>query len=276
MNTNFLGFFTMGAAVGMSALLLGACTGKVTPTSSTPPALEAVTLSEISGPVVSCGGAYAHPNVCCEAHAGQASSCGVYPGAPFDACGSGYTTYPDPRSCCPLDASGDCVPPPTSTPPPAPSCTYACPPGQYEPADSPGTCCSSDGKATVCSVSSGSGPTPFPPVCSCPACLEGEACPPCDCGPTNPPPVCECPVCEGDGPCACECGPTPPPAPTCGACPPGWQVPQGEPQLCCDDSAGTIQCFSQGVPPSSTPVLVPGGPVTHPGTVVNPGGPVAK
>jgi hypothetical protein len=257
--------FQTAAAFCASAALLAACSGKVV--SPGPVAtLEPLALSELNKPVVACGGGYAHSNVCCEGGPGKASSCGVYPGAPFQACGSGYATYPNPESCCPIDGSGDCIAPPPSPPPPTPGCSYACPPGQYQPDGDPTSCCFQQGDVIVCSggsgVSGGSGGTtcPPPPVCSCPVCLEGETCS-CVCEETTcsspPPPVCECPECA-DGPCPpCDCGPSPPPAPTCPVCPPGWQVPQGEPLLCCNASGGAIECFSQGVPPPPTPVPQP-------------------
>jgi hypothetical protein len=264
-NVPSLGTLFAVSTFGMSALLLVACTGKVIGNGGPP--LQAVNASEISQPVVPCGGGYAHPNVCCEASPGKASSCGVFPGAPFQACGSGYSTYPDPRSCCALDGSGTCIaPPPTPpSPVPLPGCSYACPPGQYEPAGSPGTCCFDDGATTVCSGGSGIGVGCGGTGCACPACVEGSPCPPCDCPPEPScppsPPACFCPACPVGETCPCDCGPTPTPVPVCNACPPGWQVPVGEPLLCCNESSSVIECFSQGVPPTPvpTPVPLPGG-----------------
>jgi len=225
--------FTMGT-FGAGALLLVACAGKVI---GGGPAqqLSAVSVSEINKPVVACGGGFAHPNVCCEASPGKAASCGVFVGAPFQTCDSSYTTYPDPRSCCPLDGSGDCIAPPPSPPPISPPiCAYACPAGQYELAASPGTCCFNEGSTTVCSspvtLACDSGCT-----CACPA---GGPCPPCDC-----PPEPSCPI---------------PSTTTCDACPPGWQVPAGEPLLCCNDTGGAIECFSQAVPPTPSPLPIVG------------------
>jgi hypothetical protein len=249
--------------LGGGALLLVACSGKVIPGQDG--TLQAVALSEIDKPVVSCGGGYAHPNVCCEAGAGKESSCGVYPGAPFEACASGHSTYPDPRSCCPLDGSGDCIAPPPSPspPPPVTGCSYACAAGGYPLAAFPGTCCIDEGTTMVCTASTTVGCTT--PICACSTtCVEGGPCPPpCDCppepscAPPPPPPVCSCPAClEGESCPPCDCGPTPSPtpAPACNACPDGWQVPDGEPLLCCNESSGVIECFSQGVPPVPTPL----------------------
>ena len=255
-----LGTLFAMSTFGAGALVLVACAGKVIGSGGP---LQTVSASEINQPVVACGGGYAHPNVCCEAGAGKTSSCGVFPGAPFQSCGSGFSTYPDPRSCCSLDGSGDCIAPPPSPPPtPVPGCSYACPAGQYEPAGSPGTCCFDDGSTTVCSVSSSGGGVSGCGSCAC-ACPAGGPCPPCDCPPEpscvppSPPspPTCACPACPVGAPCPlCICdadagpGPSPPPVPVCNACPPGWQVPAGEPLLCCNDSGGAIECPADSTP----------------------------
>ena len=121
-------------ALGAGALLALACNGKIS-TGSNTPQFATVTSAEVSGPVTACQVGYAHPNVCCQAGAAQASTCGDYPTAPFHACdlNDGWTTYPDPRSCCPLDGNGACVvPPPQSTPPTSGVCANACPPGTFE------------------------------------------------------------------------------------------------------------------------------------------------
>jgi len=240
------------------ALVLVACSGKLSLGTNTQQS-EQVAPSDVSGSVPPCDAGAAHPNVCCTAGPDQAPSCVVYPGAPFTQCDSSATTYPDPRSCCPIDGSGGCsAPPPSNGSGGSASsssgggsstgggCNYACPPGMYAPAGSPdGTCCVTDGNgATACSgFASGGGSSSSSGggsnggcagSCSCPACEpDSGACPPCDCPPT---------------PC-----PTPTPT-TCGACPPGWQTPQGEPDLCCSsDANGDIECFSQALPPGQSP-----------------------
>ncbi len=263
-------------AFSAGALLLAACAGKVVPEGN--PQLQAVSLSEISGQVVACQPGYAHPNVCCEAAAGHASACGEYPGAPFQACSGTATLYPDPRSCCPLDGSSDCIAPPPVPPVPPPVCGYSCPPGMYQPAGEPGACCVDDaaGGPTLCIATASAGGSGVGggagsgcgSVCACPACVDGEACPPCDCGPTPacpppppPTPICACPACiEGEACPPCDCPPPPPPVPpTCGVCPAGWQAPAGAPYLCCaEEAGGTIACFSQGVPPPAPAPLPPG------------------
>ena len=240
----------VGVLAGGTVAVLG-CSGKIA-NGSLGSTSEPVSIPDVSTPATPCDSGYAHPNVCCEASAGQPASCVAYPGAPFTQCASGATTYPDPRSCCPLDGNGACAAPP---PPPVDagagggSCSYSCPVGWYSPPASGGsggtavdsTCCvtAADGSTTctgggplgggggAASSSSGSG---TPCACACPACdPDSGTCPPC--------PPCNCPA-------------QPAPAPSCDACPPGWQTPEGEPQLCCSTAPdGTISCFSQGVPP---------------------------
>jgi hypothetical protein len=252
----------------VGALVLAACTGKVLSLGTNTTGAQEVAPSEVGGSVPPCSGGSAHPNVCCTAGPNQAGTCVVYPGAPFTQCDNGTTTYPDPRSCCPLDGSGNCSSPPSSSggggssgssggstgSGSGGSCAYACPPGSYSMSNSFGTeCCQTDSNGgTSCSGggsagSSSSGGTPGQGgsscggVCACPACPDdGGACPPCSC---PPPPSGGCPP------------------PTCGACPPGWQAPQGAPDLCClTDSSGNIECFSQAVPPGQISGGSDGGP----------------
>lgn len=267
---------TLGS-FGAGTVLFLACGGTVS-NGAVGSTSEPVSVGAVSGPVTACASGNAHPNVCCESGPGQAAACIVYPDAPFTPCASGSTTYPDPRSCCPIDGSGGCAPPPPPPPNDAGAgsggtCGYTCPVGWYSPPAQPGSgaptgtgtgtgngsggstgsgtgtgsggsggssgggCCQVDSSgAENCSGSSGTGPSC---VCNCPACdPEGGACPP----------------------CACNCPPEPPPPPTCDACPPGWQTPDGEPLLCCETAPdGTINCFSQGVPPPPTPTPQPAG-----------------
>ncbi len=247
-----VGLFVAGTAA------VTACSGKVdngkVSSTSQPVALSAIS----STPPTPCNTGDAHPNVCCETGPGQATSCLAYPNAPFAQCASGTTTYPDPRTCCPLDGNGACA-----SPPPTPvdagagsggSCAYACPVGWYSPPSSSGAgssgtgggvdtgCCqtlpdgssecsgggSTLGSSSGAGSSGGSGGSSC--ACACPACdPDSGICPPC--------PPCNCPS-------------QPPPTTTCDACPPGWQTPDGDPLLCCaTGSDGTISCFSQGVPP---------------------------
>lgn len=239
---------TLGA-LGASATLVVACTGKVSngKVSST---AQPVSIGAISGTPAACASGSAHRNACCETGPNQAASCWVYPDAPFTQCPSGQTTYPDPSTCCPLDGNGACAAPPPPPPldagaPPPDTCVYPCPVGWYEPSgptpvtngsgggSSGGsvgvTCCETnpDGSGQCMGGgSAGSGCT-----CACPSCdPDSGTCPPC--------PPCNCPSQPPPGP------------PTCDQCPPGWQQPQGDPLLCCETNPdGTIACFSQGVPP---------------------------
>jgi len=152
-----LGTLFAMSSFGASALLFVACGGQTSGSSPTG-TLQPVAVSAISGAITACKSGFAHPNVCCEAGPGKESACGVYPGAPFETCGTGRTTYPDPRSCCALDGSGSCEAPPT-TPinPTEPSCAYPCPPGQYNPPGEPGVCCYADSSGVICSASGGGG-----------------------------------------------------------------------------------------------------------------------
>ena len=214
----------LATATAAAALALVACAGKDLSLGSNTTQAQPVSASAVSGTVTACPVGLAHPNVCCAAAPGVAASCQDYPTAPFTACPSGLATYPDPRSCCPLDGTGGCVTPPP--PPPLDAgggpdagggggggCGNLCPPGWYVP---PGPDASPD-PATYCCQATSSGDTlcvAHPPatvapncaVCACPACIaeDGAACP------------CTCP--EPDP----TCNPS-----TCPACPPGWTRPGG-------------------------------------------------
>ncbi len=255
-------------ALGASAALVVACTGqvsngKVTTTS------QAVSPSAISSAPTPCESGFAHPNACCETGPNQATQCVVYPEAPFTECANGSTTYPDPRSCCPLDGNGRCAaPPPVGTTDAGTgggggsggggTCAYACPVGWYEPPASAtssssssggptgstgATCCQTFANGAGACMSMGSGGSTGSGASSSSSSggTVGSGC------------ACACPACDTDGSCPpcppCNC-PAEPSGPSCDACPAGWQAPQGQPLLCCQDQGGVIACFSQGVPPS--------------------------
>jgi len=225
-------------ALGAGALLLVACTGKTLSLGNGTGTAQSqlVSASDVSGTVTPCDTGSAHPNVCCAAGPNQASSCVVYPQAPFTQCESGTMTYPDPRSCCPLDGNGNCASPPPPPPLDAGSgsgggsgCDYICPPGWYVPADpSSNECCqtNSDGSSQCTGGSAGGSGS----SCTCACDPDSGVCPPCSC-PEQP-------------------------APACPSCPPGWQTPQGgDPALCCtSDSNGDIECFSQAGPPGGSTI----------------------
>jgi hypothetical protein len=231
-------------------LVLAACAGKTLSLGTNSTQSQEVAPSQVSGAVPPCGQGSAHPNVCCTAGPNQAGSCVVYPESPFTQCDSSATTYPDPRSCCPLDGSGTCSTPPSSGGGSSGggggssggSCAYSCPPGWYTPAGAAdGTCCQTDGQGNTACAGGGGGPGGgvCTGPCACPDCDSGN-CPPCDCPPT-----------------ACQ---TPP---SCGACPPGWQTPQGQPDLCCmTDPSGDIECFSQAGPGGGISETADAGPST--------------
>lgn len=131
----------LAAAVGIVPVLV-ACGGQVS-LGTNRSQLSQVDPGAVGGQVPACATGAAHPNVCCVAEAGKAAQCGTYPGAPFQPCDSGWTTYPDPRSCCSLDNPASCAPPPPD-PPPAPpgTCGYLCEPGWYA---IQGGCCRATG-----------------------------------------------------------------------------------------------------------------------------------
>lgn len=240
------------ASVGASTALIAACSGKVS-NGSVRSTSQPVSLGDISGTATPCGAGSAHPNVCCEAGPNQASACVAYPNAPFTQCADGSTTYPDPRTCCPLDGHGACAAPPPQTlplgdagPGSGGACVYPCPVGWYSPDPNAGpgpagssgssggngglvgvTCCETNPDGSGQCMGGGSAGSGC--ACACPSCDSDGSCPPC--------PPCNCPA-------------QPPQTPSCDPCPPGWQTPQGDPLLCCSTAAdGTISCFSQGVPP---------------------------
>lgn len=239
-------------AVLAPVLVLSACSGKVS-LGGNGTTMQAVSTSDVNGAVGTCPSGSAHPNVCCTATAGAASTCGNYPGAPFQACETGYQTYPDPRSCCDLAGTKDCAaasaagfggntgstgsdaggPVNMSGGSNGSACVYACPVGYYPDATgAPGVCCTSTGANVESCMASASEDCP---VCGCPACPPGAPCAPCDCPPATP-----------------NCGaPVPSGPPQCDACPSGWMAPEGTPGLCCrqDTSTGEIECFSQAVAP---------------------------
>jgi hypothetical protein len=230
-----LGLLAIVSMCVASAAYMGACNGDISLGNPlTPVALEAVDVE-----VGACGAGSEHPNVCCQAGPGVAS-CGTYLLTPFALCPGGFSTFPDPRSCCSLTDPTSCSAPPTTTGSSVFStCVIVCPPGEYE-ADA-GGCCSYDANtgATSCT---GAVSTNVPtPICSVPDCAPGGTCP------TS---------CETTG---------------CGSCPSGFSPPNdaGSP-LCCGDG-GTLgpECFSQAVSAASVAISPPseseGGVVSVPG-----------
>src|SRR5262249_24852743 len=61
--------------------------------------------------------------------------------SPFHQCGEGFTTYPDPTTCCDLNDPKNCAEPPPPPPGPPPTCAYACAPGWWPVENTPGECC---------------------------------------------------------------------------------------------------------------------------------------
>jgi hypothetical protein len=180
--------------IGAGALLLVGCNGKTLSLGTDTTQSQLVSPSDVSGTVTPCDANAAHPNVCCTSGAGEQAACLVYPDAPFTPCASGATTYPDPRSCCPLDGSGSCSAPPpvVGIPSGGGACSYACPPGSYAPPDaSYGECCQTDSTgATACSGPSSPLPTPTCP--SCPPAWQVPQGDPAQCCTTDPNGIIEC------------------------------------------------------------------------------------
>ncbi len=123
-------------AVSAGALLALACNGQIQTGSTNTPQLQTLSSADtaaIAGTTVTaCATGYAHPNICCDG-----ASCGDYPTAPFHACDTTATTYPDPRSCCDLTNGLNCAAPPPPPPTPTPNCWLTCAPGWVPPP--PGT-----------------------------------------------------------------------------------------------------------------------------------------
>jgi hypothetical protein len=230
--------FLLVAAGALPVLV--ACGGREVSLGTNHSQLSLVDPSTVSGTVPSCGTGDAHPNVCCQASAGQAAQCGVYIGAPFQPCDSGWTAYPDPRSCCTLDDPSNCGAPPPSPPPLPPGvCGYACEPGWYPIQNG---CCQDTGNGQgVCygwasagdgGIFDDGGPT---------TCVDagfddsGNGTPGCD--PTPQPPTADAGDQPGQPPCTY-------------ACPAGWQRAVGAADVCCRDlGGGEIECFSQATGP---------------------------
>jgi hypothetical protein len=129
-----------------------ACGGKTESLGTT--GLMSISVSQLTGNVPSCPAGDAHRNVCCRATANGDAECGIYPASPFHLCGSGWTTYPVPGTCCDLADPTQCEAPPASAvPPPAGRCVYACPPG-FTPdgpvTEATGECCASGPSGSMC------------------------------------------------------------------------------------------------------------------------------
>jgi len=244
---------------------VAACSGKALSLGSST-VTQAVDPGLVAQAAGSCPTGYAHPNICCAQAASGVAQCEVYANAPFLACPSAYSTLPDPRSCCPLDPSaGPCVSPDAGgSPPPdggGSQCVYACPLGWYPPSSAVVSGGSNEGTPVTTAASSG--------CCSTDSSGDTVCAYPVDACPVEPQTVCACPaiLVNADGSTTgpgCNCGtpasssctlPSAPPEPVCSPCPDDWQVPTGEPGLCCQtQSDGVIECFSQASAPPAPPV----------------------
>jgi hypothetical protein len=131
---------------------VAACGGKTESLGTT--GLMSISVSQLTSNVPSCPEGAAHRNACCDATGNGDAECGTYPASPFHLCGSGWTTYPVPATCCDLADPTQCEAPPSSgVPPPAGRCTYACLPG-FTPdgtvTEAAGECCASGPSSTMC------------------------------------------------------------------------------------------------------------------------------
>jgi hypothetical protein len=213
---------------------LAACSGR--PTSTPPPGGEAtitgnlstvpVVVASLTSSVTACPAGYAHASVCCRGGPEASTVCVEYPEAPFHQCDAQSLTFPNPRSCCPLDGSSACVQQPNPSTNPAASdsagasCSYPCGPGGYPPAE--------DHEVA-----------PGPAACTdVPA---GQACRYCCVGPA--PAECATNLANCGAQDTCQ---SPAPSP-CGACPDGWRAPTGIPDLCCRTTGTSAECFSQAI-----------------------------
>ena len=157
---------TLLGTLGAGAFILAACGS--TDLSLGTNVLQ-VAPSQVSGTVTSCAVGSAHPNVCCTAGPNEAASCWTYPGSPFTQCDSNATTYPDPRSCCPLDGSSACSAATATDAGAGDACTYACLPGWYLPSSpSNNECCQTDSDGNTQCVGFG-GTGELTPCGGCPS-----------------------------------------------------------------------------------------------------------
>jgi hypothetical protein len=166
-----------------------------------------LTIADLVGPVVACGGGRAHPNVCC-----RGGACRAQPDAPFAACAAGTLTFPDRRRCCALGTPADCVdqaPSDAGSAGPAfGACSLPCgPEGRPADGDTFPACFNE------------------PTTVACEYCCAGLGCT------AN---ICHCPA--SPTPCACD-------TPACAACPDGWSAVVPQVDLCCRE--GAHECFSQ-------------------------------
>ena len=243
-----------------------ACGGKGVTIGSNSAEQRAVDPTTVQGTVPACAVAQAHPNVCCQGGPTKGSACVAFVNSPFHKCDDGWTTYPDPGTCCDLSDPTNCVAPPPGPPPPT-TCGYACAPGWWPVVNNPGECCQllPDGASLDCShfawggdvppttgcavvVADDAGPTDPPPIDAGPAPDAGvsDASPPPP--PPPPPPIPDCDA----GPPVPIPPPPPWPGPICNVpCPAGFSPLPNDPSTCCGPTPdGGEICFSQANGPA--------------------------
>jgi hypothetical protein len=175
---------------------------------STSTTARSVSVASLSEKVVpACAAGYEHPNVCCLGAPYKATVCSEDLAHPYGTCEKGQFAYPDPDSCCLLDANTPCRQPlgvdRDAGAGQQTGCHNPCLPGTYPPSDA-----ASQGGEMLCLGGTGLVGQPREPFCS----------------------LCDGPVQWCSTPC-----------------PVGWSAPAGgQVDLCCQtDSSGKTSCFSQ-------------------------------
>jgi len=279
------------AGLFLPIAVLAACGGKGVTIGSNGGELKTVDPTTVTGSAPACAPQAAHPNVCCKGGPNEASDCVGYVNSPFHKCDDGWTTYPDPGTCCDLNDPTKCTAPPPGPPPPV-GCGYACAPGWWPVVNNPGECChilpggnaleceqsvwgypQPDPVPVACSGGGGTGGGGYvdagPPTDASPPPMDGGPAPdaspppPIDAGPPTtdgsvPPP----PPNPGPPPIECDGGAPPPvpppppwPGPVCNTpCPAGFSPLPADPSICCapTPNGGEI-CFSQAQGPAAGP-----------------------
>jgi hypothetical protein len=254
MRIAFLSSFAFAAAVATVA----GCAGKAVSIGNNAPPFKTIAASDISAASGgnTCSTGFEHPNVCCSGSASDASQCGVWLGAPFRACDSGWTTYPDPTECCSIDDPTNCVAPSEATYSDNSLCVYACEPGWWtSPTDSTQCCQQDDRGNTVCESNSYDGPTAVSgggDDCA-PDCVANST--PSSTGSGSTGTSGSSNVTPNDEPTTANSSAgTSTTAAQCNiACPSGWFADPIQPEVCCQQTSdSTGQCFSQATGPASS------------------------
>jgi hypothetical protein len=235
-------------AIAFATLAIaGGCTGRVIQIGTNGEPLSTLSPDDVDGVAFACPEGYEHPNVCCAGGPRVPSTCGVYVAHPFRPCDAGWSTYPNPLSCCSLE-DGTCLDSPRGTKSmPGSGCAYVCSPGWWP---DPSSSVSSDGAhTTACCrtradgvaecMDDGSTPngssTACGPDAGANASGEGGG-PTSDAGTTSPDPVPPSSCIDAGAPPVAVCDPE---------CPAGWTADAASPALCCRGAGAERACFSR-------------------------------